>query len=537
MFARDEIQEHTATSPEARPDAAPTRLPENDYTTSPTLDRLAHVAAWALHAPTALIAITVADSPYVVAGAGLPEPWGSTHRIPLAHAFGTAVMAMTMPVIVDDVRADPLLQQHHATTDPDMGAYVGVPILRADGRARSSLCVLDRVPHHWTPDDLAALREIAVLVADDLERQETERTQAQDALALQICMAELALINRQLPLVFWTTDTELRITSLYGTGLPDLPSDPAPFIGQPVNLYVATMGAPDSLVQRSLDAHRQALAGKPYAYQRELAGQTAAVQVEPLRDCAGRIIGCLGGILPLTAPIRLLHELQASRDRLQTLSTQLLHTQEAERRAIARELHDEIGQELTIIQMNVQDLPDVDRTTLPARVEDTLVLVEHVLAQVRDMALNLRPSQLDDLGLVETLRWYLERQVARGHLEITLDLPPLIPRSPPDVETTCFRIVQEAITNILRSADATRVWISVALDQAGLTLTVRDNGRGFDVPAARARAIGGSSLGLLGMEERTALIGGHVTIESSPGQGTVVRAWLPLAAPGADGNA
>ena len=221
---------------------------------------------------------------------------------------------------------------------------------------------------------------------------------------------------------------------------------------------------------------------------------------------------------------------QAGRDRLQTLATQLLHAQEAERRAIARELHDEIGQELTIMQMGLQDLLDVDPAQLPEHVEESIATIERVLAQVRAMALDLRPSQLDDLGLEESLRWYLERQAARGHLEIVFDLPPLTPRPPADVETTCFRIAQEAMTNILRSAHATHVWMTIARDADGLTLTVRDDGYGFDVAAARARAMHGSSLGLLSMEERAALIGGHTSIESAPGQGTIVRAWLPLRA-------
>ena len=232
---------------------------------------------------------------------------------------------------------------------------------------------------------------------------------------------------------------------------------------------------------------------------------------------------------------QLLREVQDGRDRLQTLSTQLLHTQETERRVIARELHDEIGQELTIIQMNLQDLLDADPERLPEQLEDSIAIVERVLAQVRDMALDLRPSQLDDLGLAESLRWYLERQAARAGLDVVFDLPALTLRPPTDVETTCFRIAQEAMTNILRSAHATHVWLTIVVDAEELTLTVRDNGRGFDVAAVRARAMHGSSLGLLSMEERAALIGGRTTIESTPGQGTIVRAWLPLFVPGAAG--
>jgi signal transduction histidine kinase len=158
-------------------------------------------------------------------------------------------------------------------------------------------------------------------------------------------------------------------------------------------------------------------------------------------------------------------------------------------------------------------------------------MVERVLAQVRDMALDLRPSQLDDLGLAEALHWYLERHAAHGHLQLICDLPTLAPRPSAEVETACFRITQEAMTNILRSARAAHVWVSLAREGGELVLTVRDDGRGFDVAAAREQAMQSVSLGLLGMEERARLVGGRVAIESTVGQGATVRAWLPLGAP------
>lgn len=343
--------------------------------------------------------------------------------------------------------------------------------------------------------------------------------------------AQLALVDHELPLVLWATDSALRLTSLFGTGLPDLPSDPTPFLGQPVDHYFATTGVPHELVARSLAAHRQALAGTSFTYKRELWGQSAVVQVEPLRDVAGRVVGCLGGIIPLTAPVRLLHEVQAARNRLQSLSAQLLQAQEAERRAIARELHDEIGEELTVIQLQLQDLLEGDPAQLPANVEETIATVERVLDQVRDMALDLRPAQLDDLGLAEALRWYLERHAVRAGLKVVLDVPPLIPRPPAQVETTRFRIAQEAVTNILRSAHASHAWVSVTYDADALTLIVRDDGRGFDVGAVRSQLQHGASLGLLNMEERAALLGRRCTIESTVGRGTLVRAWLPLRLP------
>ncbi len=510
-----------------------------DKPTDPALDRLARLAARVLHAPTALVSIVDADRQYVIGCAGLPEPWFAIGQTPLAPPFCQSVVAEAAPLIVDDARTHPLLHQHPAIADLGVRAYAGMPLITTDGVARGSFCVIDSVPRQWTADELDTLRELTTLVVEELDRQAKSKPRPEDALASQTSKALFALIDRQLPLVVWTTDAKLRLTSIFGSGVRDLPDDLTPFLGQPVDAYwVATnTSRPNTtpLGDLVLDRHRQVLAGHLVAFQRELGGQIFSGQIEPLRDGASQIIGCLGALLPLTAPIRLLHEVQAGRDRLQTLSTQLLHAQEAERRAIARELHDEIGQELTIIQMNLQDLLGVDPERLPEQLEDSIATVERVLAQVRTMALDLRPSQLDDLGLAEALRWYLARHAARAGLDVIFDLPPLTPRPPADVETTCFRIAQEAMTNILRSAHATHVWLTIGVAADELTLTVRDDGRGFDVAAGRAGTMNGSSLGLLSMEERAALIGGRTMIESTPGQGTIVRAWLPLRAPGAAG--
>jgi signal transduction histidine kinase len=518
---------------------AQTQLLGFDKPTDPALDRLARLAVRILHAPTALISIVDADRQDVIGCAGVSEPWFAIGQTPLAPPFCQSVVAAAAPLIIDDLRTHPLRHQHPAIAELGMRAFAGMPLITTDGGARGAFCVIDSVPRQWTADELDMLRELTTLVVEELDRQAKSQPRPEDVQASQTSTALVALIDRQLPLVVWTTDTELRLTRISGSGVRDLPDDLMPLLGQPVDAYWVAMNTPrpnaPPLGDLVLDRHRQALAGHLVAFQRELGGQIFSGQIEPLRDGAGQIIGCLGALLPLTAPIRLLHEVQAGRDRLQTLSTQLLHAQEAERRAIARELHDEIGQELTIIQMNMQDLLGVDPAQLPEQIEDGITTVERVLAQVRTMALDLRPSQLDDLGIAEALRWYLARHAARSNLEIVFDLPPLMPRPPADVEATCFRIAQEAMTNILRSAHATHVWLTISVAADELTLTVRDDGRGFDVAAARAGAMNGSSLGLLSMEERAALIGGRTTIASTPGVGTTVQAWFPLRAPGAIG--
>jgi len=215
--------------------------------------------------------------------------------------------------------------------------------------------------------------------------------------------------------------------------------------------------------------------------------------------------------------------------KLQVLSRRLVEAQETERRNIARELHDEIGQALTVMQLNLQAmLLSPDTGVVTPRLNESLAVVERVLEQVHDISLNLRPSILDDLGLEPALRWYTERQAALVELKVVFHADPLEQRLDPVIETECFRIAQEALTNVVRHAQAKTVTVALRKETGQLHLRVRDDGIGFEVVPVREKAVRGASLGLLSMEERAALAGGGLEFTSVPGQGTEVHAWFPL---------
>ncbi|MCI0390918.1 MAG: PAS domain S-box protein [Acidobacteria bacterium] len=221
--------------------------------------------------------------------------------------------------------------------------------------------------------------------------------------------------------------------------------------------------------------------------------------------------------------------LRESATRLQTLSHRLLEAQETERRSIARELHDEIGQALTSVKISLQTMQRLPELSVGAPyLEDNISIVELALEQVRDLSLDLRPSLLDDLGLAPALRWYLDRQAQRAGLAAQFVADPWETRLPADIETACFRVAQEAITNIMRHAQASQVQVELRRSGAELQLIIRDDGVGFDVRGAQARAVGGASFGLQGMEERVRLVAGQIEIESTPGRGTRIRAKFPL---------
>jgi two-component system sensor histidine kinase UhpB len=215
--------------------------------------------------------------------------------------------------------------------------------------------------------------------------------------------------------------------------------------------------------------------------------------------------------------------------KLQVLSRRLVEAQETERRHLARELHDEIGQALTVAQLNLQALVQSPSTkTLVPRLKESLAVIDRVLEQVHDISLNLRPSILDDLGLEPALRWFTKRQAALVGLKASFHADALEQRLDPMIETECFRVAQGALTNVVRHAQAKTLSVELRKETGQLHLRVRDDGIGFDVRTVWEEAVGGATLGLLSMEERAALAGGGLEFKSVPGKGAEVHVWFPL---------
>lgn len=293
----------------------------------------------------------------------------------------------------------------------------------------------------------------------------------------------------------------------------------APEASQFRSLPLIAQGDLVGVLDLESDASEAGFPGEGWAVANEVAGQLAiAVQ-----------------------QARLFEQVRAGRAQLQVLSHRLIEAQEAERRHIARELHDEIGQVLTAVKLNLQGIQRVAQNaavaangsanaSIEGRLDESIEIVEHALQQVRDLSLNLRPSLLDDLGLGAAMRWYIDRLTKRTEMRVRLQLE-TSERFPSGIETACFRVVQEALTNVGRHARAQNVSVQLRVDGGNLKLVVQDDGVGFDVRAMRERAAAGSSMGLLGMEERALLAGGELSIESTPDRGTTVRAVFPCQLP------
>jgi signal transduction histidine kinase len=212
-------------------------------------------------------------------------------------------------------------------------------------------------------------------------------------------------------------------------------------------------------------------------------------------------------------------QLRRARSRLQALSTRLVQLQEEERQSLARELHDEVGQLLTGLRLLIEREDPGDTP----RAREMLRIIQELINRVRDLSMDLRPPMLDDLGLLPTLLWQIERFEVQTRTAVDFRHANLDRRFAPETELTAFRIIQEGLTNIARHADVRHAKIVAWSDAKKLWVNLEDEGRGFDVKTA----FGASSSGLSGMAERSRLLGGRFRIDSAPNSGTRIAVELP----------
>jgi signal transduction histidine kinase len=217
-------------------------------------------------------------------------------------------------------------------------------------------------------------------------------------------------------------------------------------------------------------------------------------------------------------------QLARSQHELQQLSSRLLDAQETERRSISRELHDEVGQSLGALLVDIGRLASAvpqERPDDKAQLEHMKSVAERTVQAVRNMALLLRPSMLDDLGLVAALEWQGREISRRSEMEVAVESGNLSDDLPDDFKTCIYRLVQEALHNAVRHSGARNAQVQVEQRGRSVCVRVTDDGRGFDPERSRG-------LGILGMEERVKRLGGTFSIKSTAGHGTTVTAELPL---------
>lgn len=240
-----------------------------------------------------------------------------------------------------------------------------------------------------------------------------------------------------------------------------------------------------------------------------------------------------GLIKELNERIETEKKLRESEERLRFLSSQLMTTQERERKRIAQELHDSIGQYLTTIKLRIRqvhdNIPDVNKVPVLESLDTITTIVQDTIGEVRKIVMDLRPSILDDLGIQATIRWVCrEFRITNSNIEISEEINIKEEELPDDLKIVIYRIIQEALNNVAKHSKADHISLSLFKEAGLVVLKVEDNGIGLDINLITSQDNAKAHFGLTGMKERTELSGGSFLIESEKDMGTVITARWPL---------
>jgi two-component system sensor histidine kinase UhpB len=227
----------------------------------------------------------------------------------------------------------------------------------------------------------------------------------------------------------------------------------------------------------------------------------------------------------------LINKLEVGNRQLRQISERAIHAQEAERKRIALSLHDDTGQALTTLIINLERLEDriADRDAeTKSRLSEARMLALDTLNELRKIIHDLRPAILDDLGLAPAIRWYARSNLEAAGIQAEVHVPEEPLALSPELNTTLFRIAQEAINNVVRHSGAARAEISLGLHEGEVWLCIEDDGRGFNAAGDQGEAIRLQHWGLVGIQERVELVGGCFNLASEPGRGSLLQVTVPL---------
>jgi PAS domain S-box-containing protein len=383
-----------------------------------------------------------------------------------------------------------------STEVPDLSHAVTVSVLGIAGIGVVTVMVL----------------EISVLTAlvDRLQKQralfDELFEQAPEAVALMNVNSQVVRVNREFTRIFGYSPEEILGRSLTGLIVPEESRQEA---------------------QRNMDlaAHGQRVDAEVVRQRKDGSRLHVSVAGVPV-SVPGRQIAAYGIYRDITERKRAEEQLQGSFRQLRELAARLQSVREEERARVAREIHDELGQALTAIKIDLASVMRALRTDQKVeleKAESILRLVDQTILSVRRIATELRPGILDDLGLVAAVEWAAEEFEARTGTKCRLDLPNSDIVIDQERTTAIFRIFQETLTNVTRHAEATQVDVRLGWEDGNIVLEVHDNGRGI----GEEQLSTGRSLGILGMRERALLLGGELTISGQTGKGTTVRLRIP----------
>ena len=418
---------------------------------------------------------------------------------------------------------------------PGFGGVAALELLKRSGHAIPFIIVSGAIGEQTAVEAMKAgaqdyflkgqITRLPVAVERELREATAHRKQRASGLALRDMQARFHAFMSNAPMPAWIKDDQLRYVYANPAKSEFLNATLDEIIGHD-DFDLMSRGA----AQNAQMADTKVLQSKRVLSTQEtiMNGRNQPQILDILRfplNGIGDHTLVAGLAMDVTERVHSRQKLETAIQKLQLMSSRIIEVQEQERGRLARGLHDDVGQSLTALKINLEMLAKAhaDVTLAPA-----IQIVTDILSQVRTLSLDLRPPQLDNLGLVAALRWYVEKQTASAGMEAIFDSQDLPIRPHPDIENTCFRIVQEAVTNMLRHAHATKFWLRIGMRGNDLIVGMQDNGRGFDIERARQNAVHGDSSGLLNMEERALLVGGHLEIFSHSERGVEINLTLPL---------
>jgi PAS domain S-box-containing protein len=492
----------------------------------------------------------------ITATLGLSMAHARGVRVPMGGGIAGRIAATREPLVVDDMsRVDAVSPAFRRK----VRSLLGVPLM-VEGDVVGVIHVATRRPRHFSEDDQRLLQLVADRVAPAIDRarlsEERDRRMAQlheltraslDVHAKLSVGEALEVATRRAREIIGARESvsSLTVDGGHGQAVQHRSLAVSAAAGgdngpEREQRAIAALVCPENRPMRM--SQRQAEAHAAFQEQGQRAVRPRGWLAAPLVGHGGENLGLIRlsekdagdftavdqDMLVQLAQVasvavenaRLFEQVQAGRERLRSLSLRLVEVQEAERRAIARELHDEVGQLLTGLKLMLAAAGE-------SAGSEARSLVNDLVRRVRDLSMDLRPPMLDDLGLLPALLWQLERFTAQTRVKVGFRHAGLDRRFPPEVETAAYRIVQEALTNVARHASVAEAWVRIRADPKALAVRIEDGGAGFVVQTALA----GPSSGLAGMRERARLLGGRLTVESAPGAGTRLLAELPLSQP------
>lgn len=440
------------------------------------------------------------------------QRFSATLRMRKGVGLPGLVLASGKPEWLREVTSDAKYPRKNIANQVGIRAAFGFPIL-IGSKTVGVLEFFLTQPREPDEELLDVVAHIGAQIGRVIERSEAETR-------LREREARLQILTETMPAILWTTDRNLRFTSGTGAGLRAVREQPNAKVGMTLMDYV---GSHDPEF-RPIKAHRRVLDGETDSYEMEWLDRVYQTHVAPLRDVLGNVEGCIGVALDITERRRAEQEVERSREQLRHLARRLQSIREEEQQRIAREIHDEFGQRLTALRLDLAWLGGrlEQQHGLRERIGQMIESVDATIDSLREIAAQLRPPMLDDLGLSAAVEWLTQSFTQQTGIPCAFEGQLPEGALDPAHSVAAFRIVQEALTNVARHARASRVSVRGAVEGGGLVVVVADNGRGIS-DQERANPY---SLGLAGMRERALAVGGQVAIHSDHEGGTRVELRL-----------